>query len=180
MLFSSLFSQPKCSTWSQVMFSGVGLLMKCLNFLPLRIESSPLNLILKKWYQFSSMHELFCLGARKNTLNKAFLCSYDIVFLWIHWTWGSAGVFWCGLWNVSKDGVCLCTQTCPWCCILLGYESLGFGPHTGNSIFHERWWDEQGICCKLTQRVNNNLYSFQVLYYPDCHLNPGWHYSPST
>lgn len=52
MPFSSLISQSKCSMWSQVMFSGVGLLIRCLNLLQLQIEFSLPNLILKnaiKW-----------------------------------------------------------------------------------------------------------------------------------
>lgn len=175
--FSSLFSQSKCSTRSQVMFNGVGLLNKCLNFL--QTESSLPNLILKNnmkrvpWMSYSTWEQ------ERMLLTELLSVLMALVFYEFIWLEAVLGFFWFQLWNLSKD-VCLCTQAFPQCWVLLGYKSFGFEPPKESSIFHERWWDKQGLYCRMTPRVNNLLYSFQVLYYPDCHLNPGWHYSPST
>lgn len=73
-------------------------------------------------------------------------------------------------------GICQIMRGCACIPVVLcavGLRSVGLELPLESILFHERWWDARGLCYKVSQRVNSVLYSFQVLYYPDCHLNPG-------
>lgn len=178
MPFSSLISQSKCSTWSQVMFSGVGLLIKCLSLLQLQIESSLPNLIFKNYIKWVSWMG-YSMWQQEITLQTMFpSILLALGFFQLVWLEAVLGFFWEALKSVKGCCVFVCTDI-P---IVVCTTGIGiFGGWTPkNSIFHEERWDKWGLCCEMTPRVNNMLYSFQVLYCPDCHLNPGWRYSPST